>query len=342
MKRKLKSLFGIAVAFVTAGFIMMIAGLAMGGIGELSREVRELVHVIRVGISETVERIPLLERVTNFNGFTIVLNKDDVSVSVNQDYETIQGDYSDLKLATSDEVGAMDISILNGVFRMEPSNNGYFGVESTGAEKYQCYVSEGTLYLSALPQSGEQGNEAEIILYVPEDCEFNKVFLFCSGEQVCLDMPLQGECLDISSVLGDNECNGALDFSEITVTAGTGTFVAGELVAEDLKLEVGTSSVKIGGMESGNVEVNLGMGDITLQGRTTGNVVINCGIGHFEMLLNDSQKAYNYDISGSAESVQIGSDTLAGMMMERWIDNGADKEITMSCGMGSVKIEFTE
>ena len=30
MKRKLKSLFGIAVAFVTAGFIMMIAGLAMG------------------------------------------------------------------------------------------------------------------------------------------------------------------------------------------------------------------------------------------------------------------------------------------------------------------------
>lgn len=342
MKRKLKSLFRIAVMFITVGFIIMIAGLAMGGIGELGREVKDLVHVVRVSVSETVERIPLLERVTNFNGFTIVLNKDDVSVSLNQDYETIQGDFSNLNLAAADEVTSMDISILNGTFCMVPSDNGFFGVKSTGAEKYQCYVSEGTLYLSALPQSSAQDEEAEIVLYVPENCEFEQILLFCSGEQVRLDASLQGESLEISSVLGENICNGVLDFSEITVTAGTGTFSAGELKAEKLKLEVGSASVKMSGMEADDVEVNLGLGDVLLQGRTTGNMDLHCGMGHFEMLLNDSQTAYNYDISGSAESVQIGSDTLAGMMMERWIDNGADKKITMSCGMGSVKIEFTE
>ena len=36
MRRKIKSLFKIAITFVTVGVIMVIAGLLMGGAGELS------------------------------------------------------------------------------------------------------------------------------------------------------------------------------------------------------------------------------------------------------------------------------------------------------------------
>ena len=75
MRRKIKSLFKIAITCVTVGTIMVIAGLLMGGAGELSKEVTELVHLVRVGVSESVERIPLLERITNINGFTVDIDE---------------------------------------------------------------------------------------------------------------------------------------------------------------------------------------------------------------------------------------------------------------------------
>ena len=84
MRRKIKSLFKIAITFVTVGAIMVIVGLLMGGAGELSKEVTELVHLMRVGVSESVERIPLLERITNINGFTVDI--DDFSVKINEEY----------------------------------------------------------------------------------------------------------------------------------------------------------------------------------------------------------------------------------------------------------------
>lgn len=345
MKKRLKSLFKISVALVTFGAIITTVGLLLGGAGELSKEVADLVHVFRVGVSETVERIPMLERITNMNDFTLVVdvNQDGVSVEVNEAYETITGDYSDMNLATASEVENLNISIMNGACSILPSTNGNYGIESHGAEEFQCYVADGTLYLSAFPKDfGKANEDTEIILYVPEGMNYGKVLLFGSGEQMSVEVMLTGEELNISSICGENVFTTETEFENITVSAGIGSFVAEEIDAESLKLEISTAAVDVKEFTVDNLEVNLGMGSLSMQGETNGDVVLNCGMGHLEMYLLDEQDAYNYDISGSAESVQIGTDTLAGMVMERWIDNGSDKKITMSCSMGSVKIDFEE
>ncbi len=340
MRRRLKSLFKIAITFVTVGVIMMIAGLLLGGAGELSREVTELVHIVRVGVSESVERIPLLERITNINGFTVDI--DELSVEINEEYETISGDYRNLKLAEAGQVNNLDISILSGVCRIVPSENGYFGVESRGASEYQCYVSDETLYLSVLPRKLDEDEISEIVLYIPSDRVYQKVLLFCSAEKVEAEALIQGDILNISSVYGSNVLNSEINFDNVTITAGIGSLDVKTLVADHLKFEVGTAEVSVEDMQAGDVEVNLGMGTLLLSGISTGDILLHCGMGHMEMMLACGQDAYNYDISGSAESVQIGTDTLSGMVMERWIDNGSDKKITMSCAMGSVKIEFEQ
>lgn len=343
MKRRLKSLFRLAGGFVILGTVMIIIGLLFGGAGELSKEVKELVHVARIGVSETVERIPLLESITNINGFTLVVDRDEVSVEVNEQYETLSGDYSDYSIASVAEVKNLDISVTNGICTILPSDNEYFGVESRNAEEFQCYVSGDTLYLSIFPRDfGEKSENAEIVLYVPEGVECNKVLMFCSGEQVMVDTELKGNELNISSICGMNEFREKLVFQDVTATVGIGSFTAEEINCSDLKLEVSTAEAQIGNMEAECVEINLGMGTLSVCGTTSGDIVLNCGMGHFDMVLDDRQDSYNYDISGSAESVQIGTDTLAGMVMERWIDNGSDKQITMSCSMGSVKIEFCQ
>lgn len=340
MRRKIKSLFKIAITFVTVGVIMVIAGLLMGGAGELSKEVTELVHLVRVGVSESVERIPLLERITNINGFTVDI--DEFSVKINEEYETIVGDYTNLSLADASEVTNMDISVFNGTCRIVPSRNDCFGVQSVGAEEFQCYVADGTLYLSVVPQDLGNKEESEITLYVPDGHTYQKVFLFCSAEQVEISASLKGEELSMSSICGSNIVNGEIDFDHTTITAGIGELSVETLVADELKLEISTAEAVVGDMEAGNVEVNLGMGSLEITGITMGDIILNCGMGHLDMALACAQEDYNYDISGSAESVQIGTDTLAGMVMERWIDNGAERKIAMSCSMGSVAIEFDE
>ena len=340
MRRKIKSLFKIAITCVTVGAIMVIAGLLMGGAGELSKEVTELVHLVRVGVSESVERIPLLERITNINGFTVDI--DEFSVKINEEYETIVGDYTNLSLADASEVTNMDISVFNGTCRIVPSGNDCFGVQSVGAEEFQCYVADGTLYLSVVPQDLGNEEESEITLYVPDGHVYQKVFLFCSAEQVEISTSLQGGELNMSSICGSNVVNGEIAFDNTTIMAGIGELAVETLVADELKLEISTAEAVVGDMEAGNVEVNLGMGSLEITGITTGDIILNCGMGHLDMSLTCAQEDYNYDISGSAESVQIGTDTLAGMVMERWIDNGAERKITMSCSMGSVAIEFDE
>lgn len=341
MKKFLKSLFKVSMGFLTIGTVLIIAGLLFGGAGELSKEVTELVHVIRTGVSESVERIPLLESITNINGFTLVVDKDEVSVKVNEEYETIRGDYKDEQLADASTVQNMNISILNGNCYIYPSENGYYGVESRGAEDYQCYVENGTLYLNAFPKDlGGEEAVSEIILYVPVEKEHDKVILFCSADKVTLDVPLKGKELNISSLCGENQLLQEVDFDETSVTVGIGNFTTNGLCADNFNIEVSTADAEIKGMDVGTMSVSLGMGTLRIQGHTDGDITLNCGMGNFEMSLDDTDTAYNYDISGSAESVQIGTDTLAGMVMERWIDNGADKKIEMTCAMGSVKIEF--
>lgn len=341
MKRHLKSLFKISISLVTMGTIITFIGLLMGGTGELSKEVTELVHVVRIGVSKTVERIPLLESITNINGFTLVVDKDEVTVEVNEEYETISGDYSNLKLAELSQVENLDVSILNGRCRILPSSNGYFGVESSEAEDYQCYVSDGTLYLSAFPKDfGPANEDAEIILYVPDEAEYNKVFLFCSGEQFEVEAQITGKELSLSSICGNNDFSGGLIFENVIATVGIGIWNVNSLSADTFKIEVSTAEAEVKNMSVETLEVSLGMGTLSMQGTTEGDIILNCGMGHLEMALECEQEAYNYDISGSAESVQIGTDTLAGMVMERWIDNGADKKIVMTCAMGSVTIEF--
>lgn len=346
MKRRLKSLFRISMGLMTLGTVMLIVGLLLGGAGELSKEIKDLVHVVRVGVTQTVERVPMLETITNYSGFTLVVdvNKDDeVSLDINEQYETFSGNCKDLSVADVSEVKNLDISVLTGTVTILPSESGQYGFESFNAEEFQCYVAQDTLYLSAFPKKiGKADQDAEIVLYVPADAMLDKVLVFGSGQQLIVDAPLEGNTLNISAICGTNRFTKDLIFHDVTATVGIGSFYMERLVCDNLKLEVSTADAEIKYVETTDIEASLGMGNLKMEGCTTGDVSLNCGMGHLDMILEGTQEAYNYDISGSAESVQIGSDVLSGMVMERWIDNGAEKKITLSCAMGSVEIEFYE
>lgn len=343
MRRHLKSLLKISVILVITGTLMMLFGFLFGGIGELSREVSELAGVVRAGVVQTVERIPMLESIANINGFTLVVDKEQVSVTVNEQYETLTGDYMNLTLAQSDEVSNLDISVMNGVFYILPSEDDRYGVESKGDVEFQCYVENETLYLSVFPASAYGTKEdAEIILYVPAEEEYDQILLFCSGSSAEIKVPLHGSEMQLSTIRGENKFYNEMMFELFNLNAGMGTVWAEHIVATDMNVDVSNADVTFHNVSAETLSAGVGMGALDICGETTGDISISCGMGNVQMELTGEKDAYNYDISGSAESVQIGTDVLAGMVMERWIDNGSDKKIIMSCSMGNVKIEFNE
>ncbi len=343
MKKHLKSLLKSSVILVILGTVMMMLGILFGGVGELSTQVSELVTVVRTGVVKTVERLPMLDRLANINGFTLVIDKDQVSFTVNEKYETLTGDYQNFNLAKSDEVNNLDISVLSGDFSVLPSENGQYGVECRGDAQFQCYVEDETLFLGVFPTSTVGGHDmAEVILYVPAEESYEKIFLFCSGNETEIKVPLRGEEMQLSVICGNNAFEEEITVEQFNMNVGVGSVEIEQVSATDINVEVSNAEVDLENITADSLSVSVGMGTLVLNGETSGNIDISCGMGNLQMMLRGMQEEYNYDISGSAESVQIGSDTLAGMVMERWIDNGSNKKITMSCSMGNVKIEFVQ
>ena len=345
MKKRLRFLFAVSVFCVMLGTIMTVVGLIFGGAGELSKEVKELVHVARTGISETVQRIPMLESITNINGFTLVVDIDEnnFSLDMNEEYETISGNYTNYELADVTAVKNLDISFFDSTIRILPSDNGKYGVESANAGEYQCYAENDTLYLSVFPgKIGENKTDDVITLYIPEEAELQQVLLFCSGSALEADIPLRGEELQVSSVCGNNFFEQPVTFETVVATVGVGELSFHEVNSTEFRSEISTGVARAEHIQTENAEVSVGLGTFQASGTINGDMLLNCGMGSMELVLAANQDDYNYDISGSAESVQIGTDTLAGMVMERWIDNGSENNITLSCSMGSVKIIFSQ
>lgn len=343
MKKQLKAIFKISVSFVAFGMVIMLAGLLLGGAKELGTETVEAFYVFKGGVAEVIESIPALERVFNINGFTLVVDKDNVTFEVNEEYETMSGDCFNCEIAEASQVENLYVIVFNGKCRLLPSDNGYFGVESRDAANFQCYEADGTLYLCIFPKSNLfSGKNSEVTLFVPEGVEYDKIYMLCSGEQMEVACALKGKDFDLDSVCGENSFAGNLSFENTSISAGIGKLEMNGLSSKSMNLEVNTAEVTIRGMEVVTMAANLSMGSITINGTTKSDAVLVCGMGSLDMTLAGGQTEYNYDISGSAESLQIGTDTLAGMVLERWIDNGADKKIVVTCSMGSVKIGFQQ
>lgn len=109
------------------------------------------------------------------------------------------------------------------------------------------------------------------------------------------------------------------------------------------EIEVGTGELKIVYLDTEELVMNCGVGEIDFDGSVTGNADIDCGVGSISMKLAQNEKDFNYDIDCGVGSASIGEmDFLDGMGAERSVDNGAKQMMSVECGVGDIKIHFSE
>ena len=128
---------------------------------------------------------------------------------------------------------------------------------------------------------------------------------------------------------------------------------------ENVTLSVGASAIEISGLNAGNFQaeigagkiivyessveectVEVGMGNFEYEGMLNGNCDFDCGIGNIELRLEGEFTDYNYEVDCAAGNVTIGDENFGGIIGDSVIENDADMDMDIECGMGNVIIEF--
>lgn len=82
------------------------------------------------------------------------------------------------------------------------------------------------------------------------------------------------------------------------------------------------------------------MGELWYAGSLAGDLDADCGMGNMDVRLDAKEEDYNYKIDVGMGDISVGNNSFGGMAQSKDIDNGADADMDLECGMGSIKIHF--
>jgi|GEM_PF-555393 Uncharacterized conserved protein len=132
-----------------------------------------------------------------------------------------------------------------------------------------------------------------------------------------------------------------MEFERVKIDLGVGRFYAEDIRSREFKLESGAGESRIENLEVGTFSIDAGVGEVELKNvRVEEKGILDGGVGAISMKLQGKQEEYNYRLDLGVGSVTIGSDEYAALGADRRIDNDADKDITITCGVGAVTVMF--
>jgi len=131
-----------------------------------------------------------------------------------------------------------------------------------------------------------------------------------------------------------------LRLNEASFDIGAGTLDIEKIFAQDLYVGVGAGDANITHFEAGEVEFDCGAGSIRANGDARSKIDIDGGVGEVILTVAGEESSYNYDIDCKVGEVICGNTTYSGLANEKNIDNGASRDITVDCGVGTITINF--
>lgn len=160
----------------------------------------------------------------------------------------------------------------------------------------------------------------EINVYIPKDMRFKNV-----------DMEVGAGTAEIDSISAD----------KMTLEIGAGEAEINTLdISEKCNIEVGAGNLDIKNYQGKATELSVGAGNAAIVGSILGNTDIECGLGSVKVTLINTKRDYNFDISGGMGEIVIGEAKYSGTGFEDYINNDAEYEMKVECGMGDVTVEF--
>lgn len=137
------------------------------------------------------------------------------------------------------------------------------------------------------------------------------------------------------NIIGIN-LSGLKDASSIVLEVPEGT------VLRKLDVEVGVGSLTAENIATRELEGECGVGSIMFDGHVERECQIECGVGNVNLVLSDSEDAFDYEMECGIGSIILGNNEFSGLGNEKRINNGANKVMKLECGVGEIAVSFQE
>lgn len=313
--------------------ILLIAGLVLGVTASTARG--------RTTIQEVVEKVTGGRVRINLGGDegwgiqvgdNWFMKSDDVHYDIedhigfDDSHEVKKGDVERYRLEGN--VEKLEVRVGGCVFQVKTSEDDSFSVETRNTRKFQAYIADDTLYIISTTGSVNNWNElrdVSITLYVPEGYRYHEA-----------ELEMGAGSLTYPSLQADSA----------SVSVGAGKIELQSAQVKELEIEVGAGQAEVTDMQVAKLDVEVGMGEFLGDGSIDGNVKMDCSMGNLELRVTGRQEDFNYEIEGALGNISLegasGAQSFGGFARERSIDNGADKEMEISCSMGNITIGFQD
>lgn len=133
-----------------------------------------------------------------------------------------------------------------------------------------------------------------------------------------------------------------LQADEVEVSLGAGRLQVGFLKTGEFTCEVGAGQIIVDeGQFAGDVALSVGAGEMLITGSIPGNLEAECGMGNVEIeVLGSTEEDHNYEMECAAGNLTAGSRSVAGLVSEQSINNGAASTYNLTCAMGNMEVRF--
>ena len=202
-------------------------------------------------------------------------------------------------------------------------------VDAPKRNKYECRKEGDTLILKDQTsrhflRTGIRNETVTVTICIPEGKLFDEVELSTNAGSVTLTHALSAEEIDLS-----------VDAGELTAET--------VMASGELSLDVGAGRMEIGQFAAAALDAECGMGEFDLCGTVAREACAKCGMGQIDLTLNGREEEYNYEISCGMGDVSVNGDrATSGLSAKRTINNGAEKNVKLDCGMGRIDMMTEE
>ena len=205
-------------------------------------------------------------------------------------------------------VDAIDVYMWGGILEVDrSSSSNEIQIETDNISKrlgLKCYMDGSELKLVTKKKVIGVGKmkAGKVIIHIPPDCQFKEASL-----------ELVGGYLHVQ-----------------------------DICANELSIGVGAGEGVVDNFAAAEVDLDCGAGALTAVGTAYAEANIDCGVGEISYTAIGKEKDYNYEIDCGIGEIVCGEASYSGIGAEKTINNNAAKHMDVSCGIGSVTVNFSE
>lgn len=131
-------------------------------------------------------------------------------------------------------------------------------------------------------------------------------------------------------------------FEEFSLDMKAGTLYIEDIQARELSVDMGAGKAEISNFHADEAEFDCGTGEMNVVGIAEKEADLDCGVGKISYTTLGKEADYNYKINCGVGTISCGSNSYSGLGADKKINNSADKEMNIDCGVGEVTVKFAE